>query len=92
MSLVELGELSDALNIYFGLLVWASRILEGASIYSKSPRQVHSSPFFIRITLVLLDFDYDASSVIFARRVNYYCYSTKFAKVVIFDGVVCWSP
>lgn len=43
MSLVELEELSDALSFYFWLLVWAPRILERASILSKSPRQVHSN-------------------------------------------------
>ena len=92
MSSVELEELGDALNFYFGLPVWAPRILEGASIYSKSPRQVHSSSFIIRITLVLSDFDFDASSVVFARQVNYYYYSSKYAEVAIFVGVVGWSP
>ena len=47
--------------------------------------------FFIRITLVLLDFDYDASSVVFAKRMNYY-YSSKYVEVVICASVVCWSP
>ena len=40
---------------------------------------------------MLSDFDSDASSVVFARRVNYY-YSSKYAEVVIFVGVVGWSP
>ena len=65
--------------------------MEGASINSKSPCQVHSLSFIIRITLVLLDFDSDASSVVFTRWVNYY-YSYKYAEVAIFDSVVGWSP
>ena len=72
MSSDELEELSDALSFCFWLLVWAPRILEGASIYSKSPCQVYSSSFIIRITLVLSDFDFDASSIVFGRQVNYY--------------------
>ena len=87
MSSVELEELSDALSFYFELLVWAPRILEGAFIYSKSTRRVHSSPFFIRITLVLSNFDFDASSVVFKRQVNYYYYSSKYFEVAIFLGV-----
>ena len=92
MSSVELEELSDVLNFYFRLLVWAPRILEGASIYNKSTCLVHSSSFFIRITLVLSDFNSDASSVVFARRVNYYYYSSKYIEVAIFVGVASWSP
>lgn len=57
MISVELEELSDVLSFYFWLLVWAPRILEGPSIFSKSPCQVHSLSFLIRITLVLLDFN-----------------------------------
>ena len=68
MSSVDSEELEDALTFYFGLPVWALRILERASIYSKSPRQVHYSSFIIRITLVLSDFDFDDSSVVFARQ------------------------
>ena len=92
MSSVESKELEDALSFYFGLPVWAPRTLEGASIYSTSPCQVHLSSFIIRITLVLSDFDSDASSVVFARRVNYYYYSSKYAEVVIFVTFVGWSP
>jgi hypothetical protein len=91
MSSVESEDLEDALSFYFGLPVWVPRILEGVSIYSKSPRQVHSSSFIIRITLVLSNFDSGASSVVFAGRVNYY-YSSKYAEVTIFVGVVGWSP
>ena len=84
--------MEDALSFCFELLVWAPRILEGASIYCKSPRQVHSSSFIIRITLVLSNFDSDASSVVFARQVNcYYYYSSKYSEVAIFLGVVGWS-
>lgn len=90
MTSVELEELSDALNFYFGLPVWASRVLEGVSIYNNSLCQVHALSIFIRITPVLSDFNFDASSVVFARRVNYYYYSSKYVEV-IFVGVVCWS-
>ena len=92
MRSVELEELSDAFSFYFGLLVWAPRILERASILSKSSIQVHSSFFFIRITPVLSDFDFDASSVIFARWVNSYYFSTKYDEVAIFAGIICWPP
>ena len=40
------------------------------------------------ITLVLSDFDSDASSIVFARLVNYYYCSYKYAEVAIFDSVV----
>ena len=56
------------------------------------PCQVHSPSFFIKITHVLSNFDYDASSIIFARRVNYDYYLIKFAKVAIFVGVLYWPP
>ena len=84
MSSIESEELEDALCFYFGLPVWAPRILEGASIYSKSPHQVHSSSFFIKITLVLLDLNFDASTVVFARGVNYYYYLSKYVEVASF--------
>ena len=42
MSSDELEELNDALGFHFWLSVWAPRILERASIFSKLPRQVHS--------------------------------------------------
>ena len=80
------------LSMFISGFCWTPRILEGASIYSKSPRQVHSSFFITRITLVLRDLDFDASSVVFARRVNYYYYSSKYIEVAIFVGVVGWSP
>ena len=92
MSSVELEEFSDALSFYFELLVWDPRILEGVSIYSKSLCQIDLSSFITRITLVLSDFNSDASSVVFARGVNYYYYSYKYVEVAIFDSVVGWSP
>lgn len=91
MNSLELEELSDALIYYFRLPVWAPRSLEGLSIYSESPRQVYSSFFVIRVTMVLSNFDFDASLVVFTGRVNYYYNASKYAQVVIFI-VVCWSP
>ena len=41
---------------------------------------------------MLSDFDFDASSTVFARRVNYYYYSSKYTEVAIFVNVVVWSP
>ena len=41
---------------------------------------------------MLSDFDFDASSVVFTIGVNYYYYSSRYAKVAIFVGVVGWSP
>ena len=92
MSSIESKELEDALSFYFGLPVWAPRILEGVSIYSKSPCKVHSPSFIIMITLVLSNFGSNAPSVVLARRVNYYYYLYKYAEVAIFDSVVGWSP
>ena len=67
MNSVESEDLEDTLSFYFGLLIWAPRISAGVSIYGKSTCQVHSSPFIVRITLVLSDFDFDASSVVFRK-------------------------
>jgi hypothetical protein len=54
-----LEELCDSFRIYFQLLVWAPRFWEGASIFSKSPNQVHFIIFHHRITPVQLVFGSD---------------------------------